>query len=76
MQSGNILELTRGLYYAHPTCTNLPPDDSQAFWIDVNYVDSSYKIIEAVPASTALHYFYKAKMYNNAWGGWEKYLAQ
>ena len=76
LKSGDILTLERGLYYAYPECTNMPPRESgEAFWLYVNLVDDNNKIIEAIPASPAIHYFYKAKKCEGIWCGWEQYLS-
>ena len=75
LQSSDILTLGRGLYYAYPSCPNLPPVAGQAFWISINGVDDNYKIIEAIPAGTGFKYFFKAKKLSGTWGGWEKYSA-
>ena len=75
LQSSDILTLGRGLFYAYPSCPNLPPVTGQAFWISINGVDDNYKIIEAIPAGTGFKYFFKAKKLSGTWGGWEKYSA-
>lgn len=74
MPSGNILALGRGLYYAYPSCTNLPPVTGQAFWLSVNGVDDNNRIIEAIPAGAGYKYFYKARKTEGSWSGWNKYL--
>lgn len=76
MQSSDILTLGRGLYYAYPSCSNLPPVTGQAFWLSVNGVDNNNKIVEATPAGASHKYFFKAKKIDGIWQGWDKYTAQ